>query len=60
MIRIGGGVPEWKDEKATGQSLRREISGEVRSWCGWCERVIPGRMDQEADEKWQSSMISTA
>lgn len=60
MIRIGGCVPEWKDEKATGQTLRREISGEVRSWCGWCVRVIPGKMDYEADKKYQSSSISTA
>lgn len=50
MIRIGGCVPEWKDEKVTGQSLRREVSGEVRSWCGWCERPVPGRRDLEAGE----------
>lgn len=49
MIRVGKGVPEWKDEKATGQSLRREISGEVRSWCGWCARVIPGEKDYATD-----------
>lgn len=47
MIRVGKCVPEYKDEKATGQSLRREISGEVRSWCGWCARVIPGKKDYE-------------
>lgn len=51
MIRIGGCVPEWKDEKATGQSLRREIEGEVRSWCGWCDRVVPGTAEVNADEK---------
>lgn len=51
MIRVGGCVPEWKDEKALGQSLRREIGGEVRSWCGWCDRVIPGKMEYEANEK---------
>ncbi|KAH0566502.1 hypothetical protein GP486_000083 [Trichoglossum hirsutum] len=25
--------------------LGREVRGEQRSWCGWCERVIPGRND---------------
>lgn len=58
MLRVGGCVPEWKDEKALGQSLRREIAGEVRSWCGWCDRVIPGKMDYEADEK-HSSLAAT-
>jgi hypothetical protein len=33
-----------------GQSVRREylgreVRGEQRSWCGWCERVIPGKND---------------
>lgn len=37
MMRIGGCVPGWKDEKAEGQSLRREVGGEVRSWCSWCD-----------------------
>lgn len=61
MIRIGGCVPEWKDEKTAGESLRREISGEVRSWCGWCARVVPGRLDYEADEERQcSTATSTA
>lgn len=55
MIRVGGCVPEWKDEKSLGQSLRREIEGEVRSWCGWCDRVIPGKLDREADEKHTAS-----
>lgn len=59
MIRIGGCVPEWKDEKTTGQSLRREFSGDVRSWCGWCARAIPGRLDREADQECQSSTTTS-
>ncbi|PSR97050.1 hypothetical protein BD289DRAFT_426850 [Coniella lustricola] len=47
MLRVGGCVPEWKDEKSSGHSLSREISGEYRSWCGWCNRVIPGRNEHE-------------
>lgn len=59
MIRIGGCVPEWKDEKVTGQSLQREVSGEVRSWCGWCERPVPGRRDLEAGEGGAPSAASS-
>lgn len=51
MIRVGGCVPEWKDEKTSGESLRREICGEVRSWCGWCDRVQPGKLDYEVDQQ---------
>lgn len=60
MIRVGGCVPEWKDEKTLGQSLRREIEGEVRSWCGWCDRVIPGKLDPEAEEKHAASISTHA
>ncbi|KAJ4421481.1 hypothetical protein N0V82_003746 [Gnomoniopsis sp. IMI 355080] len=60
MIRVGGCVPEWKDEKSLNQSLRREVEGEVRSWCGWCDRVIPGKMDIEADEKQSTSTTTHA
>ncbi|KAI3398405.1 hypothetical protein diail_9225 [Diaporthe ilicicola] len=55
MVRVGGGVREWEDEKTSGQSLRREMTGQTRSWCGWCSRVIPGKKDYEADEKLQAS-----
>lgn len=42
-IRVGRSVPEWHDEKASRRVLGREVDGVVRSWCGWCWRVIPGR-----------------
>lgn len=42
-IRVGRSVPEWHDEKASRRILGREVDGLVRSWCGWCWRVIPGR-----------------
>ncbi|KAL2292183.1 hypothetical protein FJTKL_10821 [Diaporthe vaccinii] len=51
MVRVGGGVPEWEDEKVSGQSLRREVNGQARSWCGWCSRVIPSKKDYEMDQK---------
>ncbi len=49
MVRVGACVPEYEDEKAKGVILGREVTGSVRSWCGWCWRVIPGRRDCEAE-----------
>ena len=46
-VRVGAPVREWEDEREGGQLLGREISGEERSWCGWCKRVIPGEADRE-------------
>lgn len=48
MVRVGACVPEWEDEKAKGEILGREVQGRVRSWCGWCWRVIPGKKDFDA------------
>lgn len=55
MVRVGAGVPEWQDEKPASRGgggrevLGREMTGRVRSWCGWCARVIPGQKDLERD-----------
>lgn len=46
-VRVGACVPEWEDEKNTGEILGREVEGRSRSWCGWCYRVIPGKKDWE-------------
>lgn len=45
MVKVGACVPEWADERAAGDILGREVNGKVRSWCGWCWRVIPGEDD---------------
>lgn len=45
MIRVGACVHDWEDELARGAILEREITGRVRSWCGWCYRPIPGQRD---------------
>ncbi|KAK4219604.1 hypothetical protein QBC37DRAFT_409328 [Rhypophila decipiens] len=45
MVKVGACVPEWADERAAGDILGREVNGKVRSWCGWCWRVIPGASD---------------
>ena len=47
MVRVGACVPEGSDERVAGGrgALRREVRGDVRSWCGWCWRVVPGAED---------------
>ncbi|WZH43907.1 uncharacterized protein QYS62_004920 [Fusarium acuminatum] len=46
MVRVGRCVPEWDDERSSGSRvLGREVRGVRRSWCGWCNRVIPGEKD---------------
>ncbi|RYP11621.1 hypothetical protein DL765_007669 [Monosporascus sp. GIB2] len=50
IVRVGACVPEWEDERHSGQVLGREVSGRARSWCGWCWRVIPGKKDYEASK----------
>ncbi|XXH03685.1 hypothetical protein Hte_010091 [Hypoxylon texense] len=51
IVRVGACVPEWEDEKKKGEILGREVSGQSRSWCGWCWRVIPGKKDWEMASK---------
>ena len=46
-IKVGAPVREWEDEREGGQLLGREISGKERSWCAWCDRVVPGKADFE-------------
>lgn len=55
-VKVGACVGEFEDEgdggveaKAeAGSILAKEIGGEVRSWCSWCDRVIMSAED--ADE----------
>ncbi|ROV99616.1 hypothetical protein VPNG_07734 [Cytospora leucostoma] len=60
MVRVGACVPEWGDEKMSGQGLRREVNGQVRSMCGWCSRVLPSKEDYETDAKLQASRNKTS
>ncbi|KAI1773547.1 hypothetical protein F4818DRAFT_113196 [Hypoxylon cercidicola] len=48
IVRVGACVPEFEDEKKRAEILGREVSGQSRSWCGWCWRVIPGKKDRES------------
>ena len=46
--RVGRTVREWEDEReGRTEILWREKDGSVRSWCGWCGRVVLGRKDVE-------------
>ncbi len=60
MVKIGARVPEWEDEKATGEIMGREIKGQRRSWCGWCWRVIPGRKDIDAEREFLDAPLGKA
>jgi hypothetical protein len=55
MVKVGACVPEWPDERAKGDILGREVQGRVRSWCGWCWRVIPGRKDHDLEKQTKNS-----
>jgi hypothetical protein len=45
MVKIGACVPEHTEEKNKGTYMVRESERKVRSWCGWCWRVVPGATD---------------
>lgn len=46
LIRMGKQVAECEDERAGSRVyLDREAKGEIRSWCSWCERVVPSKKD---------------
>ncbi|KAF2458717.1 hypothetical protein BDY21DRAFT_362929 [Lineolata rhizophorae] len=45
--QIGAVVREYEDEREQRRPyLDREVKGEVRSWCHWCKRVVPGERDR--------------
>ncbi|MCJ1471400.1 hypothetical protein MMC13_000039 [Lambiella insularis] len=44
-VKVGKTVFEYEDERTAVAYLLREIRGQNRSWCGWCDRVIPGLRD---------------
>ena len=44
--RVGRTVREWEDEREGSEEiLGREKRGQMRSWCGWCGRVVLGAKD---------------
>ena len=52
-FRVGDVVDEYDDEGESTNLLAREARGEKRSWCGWCDRVVPGPNDMDdLDAHW--------
>lgn len=47
QVRVGECVKLYQDEKGERIScLEREVSGKLRSWCSWCERIVLGERDK--------------
>ena len=44
-VKVGQVVKEYEDERDNGGYLSREQTGQNRSWCSWCERVVVGKKD---------------
>jgi hypothetical protein len=44
-VRVGASVEEVGRERETGIYLKPEASGDVRSWCAWCSRVMPSNSE---------------
>lgn len=62
QVRVGECVKVYEDEREKLMGwLEREVKGELRSWCSWCERVVPGQRDKveatggRVDRGWTSS-----
>ena len=49
MVVVGQTVEEHEDERENGSYLNREAKGLCRSWCSWCERVIPSEQEVKSD-----------
>ena len=50
-VRVGKTVKEYEDERGKAAYLEKEIRGASRSWCGWCNRVVPGLKDLELEAR---------
>jgi hypothetical protein len=49
LVLLGKRVQEHEDERSGhAKYLSREENGEVRSWCSWCDRVVPSETDKAA------------
>ncbi|KAF2682996.1 hypothetical protein K458DRAFT_488211 [Lentithecium fluviatile CBS 122367] len=63
QVSVGDCVKIYEDERDRSiQYLQREVAGKLRSWCSWCERVVPGERDRAevAGERPPSSSSSSA
>lgn len=55
VVRVGAVVKEYEDEREGGDFLAREKERKMRSWCAWCERVVPGGKDLEGLGRWRDA-----
>jgi hypothetical protein len=47
QVRVGECVKLYEDEREKAvQYLEREVTGKLRSWCSWCERIVLGEKDK--------------
>lgn len=60
MVFVGAIVKEYEDERVSGNFLVREQTGNNRSWCSWCERVVIGRKDLEDPGRSTNSIASSS
>jgi hypothetical protein len=63
QVRVGECVKLYEDEREKAvQCLEREVTGKLRSWCSWCERVVLDDKDKAviADVRPGSSGSSSA
>jgi hypothetical protein len=48
LVTLGAYVTECEDERDGKRPyMEREVLGQVRSWCAWCDRVIASKKDLE-------------
>ena len=47
QVRVGECIKLYEDEREKSiLYLEREVTGKLRSWCSWCERVVLGEKDK--------------
>lgn len=47
QVRVGECVKLYEDEREKAVTyLEREVTGKLRSWCSWCERIVLGEKDK--------------
>lgn len=56
-VRVGKTVTEFEDERERSEYLGREMRGGLRSWCGWCGRVILGKADLEGLKEMEGAVV---
>ncbi|EME83541.1 uncharacterized protein MYCFIDRAFT_38772 [Pseudocercospora fijiensis CIRAD86] len=59
-VPVGAIVKEYEDERMTEDFLGREQSGQNRSWCSWCSRVVVGKKDLDGITRSTESISSSS